>query len=157
INPLSHAIVDAGVEIGLPRNRDFNGPQQEGVGYFQVTQKAGQRHSAADAYLKPVLNRPNLTVHTQAYVTRVLVERARALGVAYMRNGQAHEVRVNRDVILSGGAINSPQVLLLSGIGSAEHLRAMGIDPVVDLPGVGQNLQDHIAAAVVYACTQPVS
>jgi choline dehydrogenase len=157
VNPLSRAFLEAAVEAGMTRNSDFNGPQQEGVGFLQVTQKQGRRHSAADAYLKPALNRPNLVVRTQAHVTRVQVERSRAVDVTYAQNGQLQEVRVSTEVILCGGAINSPQLLMLSGIGPANHLNALGIPAVVDLPGVGQNLQDHLLAPVIYACTQPVT
>jgi len=156
-NPLSRAFVAAGVEAGLPRNDDFNGATQDGVGHYQVTQKRGQRHSAADAYLKPALKRPNLTVRTGAQVTRVLVEQGRAVGVEFVRAGRAEQARANREVILSGGVINSPQVLMLSGIGPADHLRALGIPVVADLPGVGQNLHDHLGIAVGYACTRPIS
>ncbi len=157
VNPISCAFVEAGMEAGLPRNEDFNGPAQEGVGFYQVTQKRGQRHSAAGAYLKPALKRPNLTVHTQAYVTRLLVDKNRAVGIAYTRDGKAEQARASREVILSGGTINSPHLLMLSGIGPADHLRALNIPVVADLPGVGQNLQDHLMAGVTYALTQPIS
>ena len=157
INPLSRVFAEAGVEIGLSRNVDFNGPEQEGVGFYQVTQKRGQRHSAAGAYLRPVLNRTNLTVLSHAHVIRLIVEKTRSVGVAYVRDGQPQQATVNREVILCGGAINSPQLLMLSGIGPADHLDALGIPVAVNLPGVGQNLQDHLAIGVVYDCTQPIS
>jgi len=157
VNPLSRAFVDACAEVGLPRNSDFNGPEQEGVGMFQVTQKAGKRHSAADAYLRPALKRPNLTVHTRAQATRLLLEGTRAFGVEYIRNGAVDRVRVDREVILCGGTINSPQLLMLSGIGPADHLTALGIPGVADLPGVGQNLQDHLLLGVAYECKQPIT
>ena len=156
-NPLSQAFVYAGIESGLPANNDFNGAQQEGVGYYQVTQKRGARHSAADAYLQPIRHRPNLTILTQAHATRILFEGDAAVGVEYLHQGSKQEARASAEVILCGGAINSPQLLLLSGIGPADQLRALGIPVRVDLPGVGQNLQDHPALAVTYACTQPVS
>jgi choline dehydrogenase len=156
-NPLSHAFIEAGAEVGLSRNNDFNGSTHEGVGFAQVTQKQGKRHSTADAYLKPALSRPNLTVHTGAHVTGLLFEKTRAIGIAYTRDGRPDQARVNREVILCGGTINSPQLLLLSGIGPADQLRTLNIPVVVDLPGVGENLQDHLAMAVVYQCTQPVT
>lgn len=156
-NPLSEAFIEAGVELGYPRNDDFNGAVQEGFGNYQVTQRQGRRHSAAVGYLHPALSRPNLTVQTQALVTKVLFEGSRAVGVTYRHDGAEHEARVNREVILSGGAINSPQVLLLSGIGPADELRALGIGVVADVPGVGGNLQDHLAVMVCYASTQPIS
>ena len=157
VNPLSRAFVDACAEVGLPRNSDFNGPEQEGVGMFQVTQKAGKRHSAADAYLRPALKRPNLIVHTRAQATRLLLEGTRASGVEYIRNGAVDRVRADREVILCGGTINSPQLLMLSGIGPADHLTALEIPVVADLPGVGQNLQDHLLLGVAYECKQPIT
>jgi choline dehydrogenase len=157
INPLSRAFVDAGVEIGLSYNKDFNGPEQEGVGFYQVTQRKGKRHSAADGYLKPALSRPNLTVRTHAHATRLLVEKTRVVGVAYVQNGEPDQVRVNREVILCGGTISSPQLLMLSGVGPADHLKTLGIPVIVDLPGVGQNLQDHLFVSVAYECTQPIT
>lgn len=157
VNPLTHAFVSAGVELGWPHNPDFNGEEQEGVGVYQVTQKRGQRHSAAEAYLKPARQRPNLSVLPRTHVTSVLVERSRCVGVAYLQDGQPQQVQAREEVLLCAGAINSPQVLLLSGIGPAAHLRRLGIPITLDLPGVGQNLQDHLASGVVYACMQPVS
>jgi choline dehydrogenase len=126
ISPLSRAFVEAGMEAGLPRNEDFNGPAQEGVGFYQVTQKRGQRHSAAGAYLKPAFKRPNLTVRTQVHVTRLLVDKNRAVGIMYAQDGKAEQARASREVILCGGTINSPHLLMLSGIGPADHLRSAG-------------------------------
>ncbi len=157
ISPPCHAFVEAGVEIGLPHNLDFNGPEQEGVGFYQVTQKRGRRHSAADAYLKPAMRRPNLAVRTHAQATRLLFEKTRVAGVELVSNGKLEQIRAAREVILCGGTINSPHLLMLSGIGPAEHLKALGIAVVADLPGVGQNLQDHPFLPVAYQCTQPVS
>jgi choline dehydrogenase len=156
-NPLSCAFVDACVERGFPRNDDFNGPVQEGFGYYQVTQKEGRRCSTATAFLRPAMDRPNLTVQTHALATRVLFEGTRAVGVAYLLNGETHEVHVTKEVILSGGAINSPHLLLLSGVGPAAQLAALDIPVVVDLPGVGQNLQDHLSVFINYECTEPIS
>lgn len=155
--PLSHAFVEAGVELGYPANDDFNGPSQEGFGVYQVTQKMGRRHSAAVGYLHPALTRPNLTIETHALASRLLFEGSRAVGIAYLKDGVEQEARVNKEVILSGGAVNSPQLLLLSGVGPADQLRALGIPVVADLPGVGENLQDHPFVSVCFASTQPVS
>jgi choline dehydrogenase len=157
INPLSHAFVKACEEMGLPQNSDFNGEEQDGVGFYQVTQKNGKRHSTAMAYLKPILRRSNLTIQTNAQVTRILFEGTRAIGVTYLQNGETYQIAVAKEVILSGGAINSPQLLMLSGIGCAANLKAIEIPVVVDLPGVGQNLQDHLAVPVAYQCTKPIS
>jgi choline dehydrogenase len=157
VNPLTRAFLEASAEIGLPRTDDFNGPQQEGMSLTQVTQKQGKRHSTATAYLKPALNRPNLKVITQAQVTRILFEGKRAVGVAYQQQEKAEQVRATREVILAGGAVNSPHLLLLSGIGPAEQLMALGIPVVHHLPGVGQNLQDHLLATTAFRCTQPIT
>ena len=157
VNPLTHAFVAAGMELGLPHNEDFNGPKQEGVGYYQVTQKGGRRHSVASAFLKPVLDRSNLTVVTGAHVTKILIDKGRAIGVKYQVGGNLHEVEVQGEVILAAGAIASPQLLMLSGIGPATHLNTLGIEVLHHLPGVGQNLQDHLAIILTYQCTQPVS
>jgi choline dehydrogenase len=156
-NSLSKAFVEAGQAIGLKHNDDFNGETQEGVGLYQVTQKNGQRHSTAAAYLKPVLSRPNLTVITQAHVTKIDIEKSNAVGVTFLRNGVLEQARADREIILSGGAVNSPQLLLLSGIGPADELKQVGIPVVFDLPGVGKNLQDHLQAGVIYACKQSIT
>lgn len=158
INPTSETFVQAAQEIGWPYIPDFNCPEPEGIGFYQVTQKNGQRHSAASAYLKPILSRPNLTVLTEATVTRLLFSESRVVGVESVKKGQTpHQVNRGQEVILSGGAINSPQLLLLSGIGPADHLKKLGIAVKLDLPGVGQNLQDHLVAGVFYECVQPVT
>jgi choline dehydrogenase len=156
-NPLSHAFLAAGCELGLRYNDDFNGPRQDGVGFFQVTQKRGKRHSAATAFLQPARKRGNLTVRTRTCVSRLLFDDARVSGVLAVEGGRAHGIHVNREVILCAGVVNSPQLLLLSGIGPADHLKALGIPVVIDLPGVGRNLQDHLIAGVAYACTQPIT
>ncbi len=156
-SPLSDAFIEAGVELGWPRNDDFNGAQQDGFGRYQVTQRQGRRHSTAVAYLHPSLSRPNLTLSMHSLITHILFEGTRAVGVAYFKDGAEQQVRVNKEVILSGGAVNSPQLLLLSGIGPAADLRKLGIDVIVDLPGVGGNLQDHPFVSVCYASTQAVS
>jgi choline dehydrogenase len=148
-NPLSHAFVEAGQQAGLPFNPDFNGATQLGVGLFQVTQKNGRRWSAASAYLHPAAARENLTVVTKAQATRVLIEKGRAVGVEYARGRKRRTARATREVVLAGGAINSPQLLLLSGIGPAAELRTLGVRVALDLPGVGKNLQDHLNVNIV--------
>jgi len=153
---VSQRCVDACVAMGYDYNPDFNGAQQEGVGPYQLTVKDGKRHSAATAFLLPILHRPNLTVTTGALVTRLLFEGTHAVGVEYLHESTLHQVRVDREVILSAGAFDSPKLLMLSGIGDAEQLQAMGISVVADLPGVGQNLQDHILVSVVQETTQDV-
>lgn len=143
-SPLSHAFVAAAQQSGIPANDDFNGAALDGVGLAQLTQHRGRRWNAADAYLRPVMRRPNLEVITGAQVTRVLVREGRAHGVAYRRRGDEVVARARREVLLCAGAIGSPHLLMLSGIGPAEHLRAHGVRVLRDLPGVGQNLQEHV-------------
>ncbi|WP_310540504.1 choline dehydrogenase [Phenylobacterium sp.] len=147
---VSDAVVEACVEAGIPRNEDVNGENQEGVSYYQLTVKNGQRHSAAVAYLHPAMGRANLKVETRALTTRVIFEGKRAVGVEYLQNGERKIAKARREVILAGGAINSPQLLQLSGVGPGELLRDHGIEVVADLPGVGENLQDHYVMAVTY-------
>lgn len=136
--------VEAGRQAGYPENRDFNGAEQEGVGLYQVTHKDGERCSAAKAYLLPHRGRPNLHVLTGAHATRVLLDGRRAVGVAFRHGGSERTLRARREVILSAGALLSPQLLMLSGIGPGEHLRALGLPVAHDLPGVGRNLHDHV-------------
>jgi choline dehydrogenase len=157
VNPLSQAFIDAGAQLGLPRNDDFNGATQEGVGLYQVTQKDGARCSTAVAYLRPALARPNLEVRTGVHATRVLFEGRRAIGVEYARGRQLHRVHAAREVLLSGGTINSPQLLMQSGIGPADALRAHGIDVLHDAPGVGANLQDHLDICTLHASTRRIT
>jgi choline dehydrogenase len=157
VNPLTRAFIEAAVAVGYARNGDFNGAAQEGVGLYQLTQKGGQRHSAADAYLKPAQRRRNLTTISRARVTRLLIEGNQATGVTYLQNGRLHEARARREVLLCGGAIHSPQLLMLSGVGPADHLQSLGIPVVSDLPGVGQNLQDHVVMGVMCSCSRPLS
>jgi len=149
-NPIGKTFVDAAEQLQLPRNDDFNGAEQEGIGPYQVTQINGERCSAAKAYLTPVLDRPNLTVVTEAQATRILFDGKRAVGIAFKQQGQDRDVRANREVLLSGGALQSPHLLLLSGIGPGDELKRQGIDVVHDLPGVGKNLQDHIDHVLTY-------
>jgi choline dehydrogenase len=145
------AFIAAAQEQGAVANDDFNGPRQDGVGWYQLTQRNGQRCSAATAYLHPAMSRPNLTVHTDALVTKVLIEGGQAIGVSYLRKGEPQTARANAEVILSGGAINSPQLLMLSGIGPAEHLIEMGITVQTDSRGVGVNLSDHPVLPVIWS------
>jgi choline dehydrogenase len=147
---LSHAFVESAVASGIARNEDFNGAEQDGAGLFQVTQKRGARWSAADAYLRPAVAFGHVTVETGALVTRIVIEAGRAVGVEWSAGGHGRSARAGAEVVLSGGAVNSPQLLMLSGVGSAPHLRELGIDLASDLPGVGENLQDHLAAPAVW-------
>ncbi len=145
------AFIAAAQEQGAKANDDFNGPRQDGVGWYQLTHRNGQRCSAATAYLHPAMSRPNLTVHTDALVTKVIIEGGQATGVSYLHHGELQTARANAEVILSGGAVNSPQLLMLSGIGPAEHLIEMGIDVHTDLRGVGGNLSDHPVLPVIWS------
>jgi choline dehydrogenase len=156
-HPLSEMFVAAAEATGVAHNDDFNGWSQDGCGFYQLTQKDGRRWSTASAFLRPALSRPNLTVITGALTCRVRFEGRRAVGVEYVCRGQSASASAEREVILSGGSINSPQLLMLSGVGPAEHLRAVGVDVVVDLPGVGLNLQDHLGTFLRYEITGPFS
>jgi len=153
---LVEAFISACADLGIPRNDDFNGATQEGAGYLHLTTRNGRRCSAAVAYLKPARKRPNLAVETGAHVSRILFEGARATGVRFTKGNDRVEARAG-EVILSAGAIQSPQLLQLSGIGSGKLLSSLGIPVVVDLPGVGENLQDHLALRLIYKCTKPIT
>jgi choline dehydrogenase-like flavoprotein len=142
-NRFARVFVQAAVQAGYPHNRDFNGQDQEGFGIYQVTHRNGERFSAAKAYLAPNLGRSNLRVITEAHTTRILMEGRRAMGVEYRQSGQLKQLKATREVLLSAGALKSPQVLMLSGIGPAAQLQAHGVGVVHDLPGVGRNLHDH--------------
>ncbi len=156
-NPLYEAFIKAGVQAGYAESKDLNGFRQEGIGRMDRTTHKGRRWSAAVGFLKPVMDRPNLTVEVKAFTNRILFEGKAATGIEYVRDGQVRKVRATREVISCGGAINSPQLLQLSGIGNADELRGHGIDVVHDLPGVGENLQDHLEVFVQHECTQPIS
>ncbi|RZA31727.1 MAG: choline dehydrogenase [Lysobacteraceae bacterium] len=156
-NPLSSVFIEAGQQAGFEHNDDFNGASQSGVGLYQVTQKDGARCSSAVAYLQPVKSRQNLDVVTGALVRHIVLENGRAVGVDYARRGQETQVRAEREVLLSGGAINSPQLLMLSGIGPADHLEAHGIPVAMDSPYVGRNLQDHLDVCTLQHSTQRVT
>ncbi len=157
-NPLSAVFVDAAKQAGYPSNPDFNGAAQEGFGFYQTTTRDGSRCSSATAYLDPIRGqRPNLKVITGAMARKILFEGGRASGVLYTVRGGAFAEGASREVILCGGAINSPQLLMLSGIGPAAHLRQHGIEVRVDLPGVGSNLQDHLDICTLQRATQPIT
>ncbi|MFO1256505.1 MAG: choline dehydrogenase [Sphingomonadaceae bacterium] len=156
-NPLNQAWLDAAREAGYELTDDYNGFRQEGFGRMDMTVRKGTRCSAAKAYLYPARKRSNLTVIQHALASRVLFEGTRAVGVEYERHGKLHQVRAAREVLLSGGSINSVQLLKLSGIGPAEELKAVGIDVLADRPGVGANLQDHLEFYFQMACTRPVT
>jgi len=155
-NPLFRAFIEAGAEAGFPRTRDFNGAEQEGFGPYQLTIKDGRRWSTASAYLRPALKRPNLTVESNAHVARVLFEGNRTTGIEYVQNKQKVQARASQ-VILSGGAVNTPQVLMLSGIGEGDTLKRFGIPVTMELKGVGRNLQDHLDCSIQYECSQPIT
>jgi len=155
-NPLHDAFVKAGEQAGYPVTEDYNGEQQEGFGPMEMTVYKGQRWSAANAYLKPALKRNNCEL-TRAFARRVVIEEGRAVGVEVERGGKIEVIRANREVILSASSINSPKLLMLSGIGPAAHLAEHGIEVVADRPGVGQNLQDHLEFYFQYASKQPIT
>lgn len=157
-NPLSVAFVEAAQEAGYAHNGDFNGETQEGFGLYHVSQKNGMRHSAAVAYLHPALARENLTAIPFAQVTRLTFSKGkRCNGVVYIKDGEEHTAEVSREVIVCAGAIASPQLLMLSGIGERAHLEELDIPVVMDLAGVGQNLQDHVMCPLAYHSTQPIT
>ncbi len=156
-HPVSDAVIAAGMEAGLPFNDDCNGASQDGISYFQLTVKNGRRWSAAMAYLRPALERSNLTVVTGAHAEKVIIDDGRATGVRFRVDGNSVKATARREVILSGGAVNSPQLLELSGIGDPEVLRAAGIEVKVAAPGVGTNLQDHYVVSMQYRLQNCVS
>ncbi|MBT6276794.1 MAG: choline dehydrogenase [Chromatiales bacterium] len=151
------AFIKAGVECGYERNPDYNGERQDGFGYYQVTQRDGRRHSAAAAYLHPVKSRSNLDVQTNAHVTQLVVSDGRVTGVQYRRHGKTHEAEAAAGVVVSAGAVQSPQILELSGIGAPEILNAQGINVVHALKGVGENYRDHYAARLNWRVTKPIT
>jgi 4-pyridoxate dehydrogenase len=158
-DPLIEAYIEAGLAAGYPRTEDYNGAQQEGFDRLQSTIRNGRRCSGADAYLRPAIKRANLQVEVHAHATRIVFEGAqearRAVGIEYLKAGQTTVARASREVILAGGVINSPQLLMLSGVGDPDELRAHGIAVMAPLRGVGKNLQDHIAAACMYSRREP--
>lgn len=156
-NPIGNAFIEAAQQAGYPFCPDFNGASQEGFGHYDTTISKGRRWSTARAYLDPALMRKNLAIVQRALACRVILERGRAVGVEAIVNGRKHIYRAEREVLLSGGAINSPQLLMLSGIGPADHLRRFGIEVALDQPQVGENLQDHLAYRIRVACPQPIT
>ena len=153
---LHDAFIAAAQEAGYPFNRDFNGAQQEGVGKLQLTVRNRRRCSAAVGYLRPAMKRPNLRVEVRALTHRVLLDGKRAVGIEYSQNGAAHQARARREVLLCGGSLNSPQILQLSGIGPGAVLQQAGVEVRHELPGVGENLQDHIGGRIIYRCRPDV-
>ena len=156
-HPLIEAFVAGANELGVPRNDDFNGERQEGAGYYQLTTHRGLRCSTAVAYLRPARGRPNLRIECEAHAAGIVFEGRRAVGVRYRRGGQDHVARCSGEVLLAAGAIQSPQLLQLSGVGPAALLEAHGIAVRHELPGVGENLQDHLQMRVIYECTRPIT
>jgi choline dehydrogenase len=158
-NPLYDAFIKAGMEAGFPVTTDFNGRQQEGLGTYQLTIKDGERWSASYAYLRPVLQRPNLTIVSNAHATRIVIEKGRAVGVDYAAGPgkPVQRIHAEREVLLSAGAVQSPQILMLSGVGDPAALAAQGIATVAATPDVGQNLQDHLDVCVIHEGLQPIS
>ena len=156
-NPLYRAFIEAGEQAGYMRTEDYNGHQQEGFGRMDMTVKNGMRWSTASAYLKPALQRPNISIEMHALTHHILMEGKRAVGVEYSQGGQKFQVKARREVIVCAGPFNSPKLLMLSGIGNAEHLKEHGIDVVHHLPGVGENLHDHLEIWFQQGCTQPIT
>jgi choline dehydrogenase len=156
-DPLSDAFIAAAAETGIPVNKDFNGATQEGAGWFQTTTRGGKRASTAVSYLRPAKDRKNLHVETSAQAQRILFEGRRAVGLEYRKEGSLRTARARREILVSSGAYNSPQLLQLSGVGPAELLKKHGIDVVLDAAGVGHDLQDHMQVRVVMRCSQPIT
>lgn len=154
-HPLSRTFIEAGKALGLPFAADLNSPNGEGVGIYQINTRHGRRASTANEYLRPALRKGGVTLRTKSHATRILFEGTRATGIAYQRGGKAYEARAKLEVILSGGSINSPQLLSLSGIGDAAVLKPLGIDVLVDAKAVGRNLQDHLAISYFYKTRVP--
>ena len=156
-NPLFDAFIEAGRQAGHPVNDDFNGPEQQGFGRYDFTIRRGKRCSTSAAFLRPIQHRPNLTIRTDCLVRRVVVEGDRATGIEIAQRVDARTIRAEREVILCAGTVNSPQLLMLSGIGPGDELKRHGIEVTHELPGVGRNLQDHVDCVIAYACTQPIT
>jgi len=154
-SPLNDVFIEACQEQGIPYNADNNGEQHHGCYHVQVTQKDGERHSAAAAFIHPNLDRPNLDVRTRAHVTRIRFEGRRATGVDLRQGDRDTTVRARREIVMSAGAFGTPQILMASGLGPGAHLRELGISPVLDVPGIGQNLQDHVSALLIYRARVP--
>jgi choline dehydrogenase len=156
-HPLCEAFIEAAQQAGYPRNDDFNGPTQEGAGYFQLTARNGRRWSTAVGYLRPALRRSNLVLAARAHTNRILFSGKRAIGVEYSQGERTYVAHAAREVILAAGAFNSPQLLQLSGVGPAALLKSHGIGVIADMPGVGADLQDHLQVRMQYRCTEPIT
>jgi choline dehydrogenase len=156
-NPLSKAFIDGCLELGYPATDDFNGPQMEGAGWHHINVKDGKRHSAAVAYLLPALERPNLTLEANAQVTRLIIEKGRCRGVEYVKDGKTRQVSARAEVVLCAGALESPHLLLNSGVGPAKHLEEVGVPVAVDLPGVGENFHNHVLMGMIAETREPVA
>ena len=156
-NPTSRAFLDACAELGYPSSPDFNGPDMIGAGWHHINVVDGKRFAAYRAYLEPALGRPNLTFETDALASKLLIEDGRCIGVEYLKGSRYHRAHASAEVVVSGGAIESPKLLMLSGIGDPTDLKAAGIETVVDLPGVGKNFHNHVLTGVIHECTQPVT
>ena len=147
---MNDVFMDACESIGIERNHDYNGAKHSGCFHYQAFIKDGERHSAANAYIEPNLDRPNLKVITHAHVTKLIIENGRAIGANYVHDGQNRQINARKEIVLTAGAYGTPQLLMLSGIGPAEHLQSLGIDVIKDVPGIGQNLQDHINSVITF-------
>ncbi|CAN7492477.1 GMC family oxidoreductase [Rhizobium sp. LjRoot254] len=156
-NPLMDVFAQAGAEAGYPLNDDFNGADQEGFGRFDFTIKNGKRWSTSFAFLRPVIDRPNLTVLTGAETSRIIIEGGRAVGIEYVRENTVEKAYADRDIVLSAGTVNSPKALLLSGIGPGAEIASAGVEPIHELPGVGKNLQDHVDCVMSWECREPIT
>ena len=154
---LTSAFISAGLHLGVTPLDDINGATQDGIAFTHVTQRHGQRCSAADAFLRPAMKRPNLQIETQCLVHRIAFDGKKAVAVGYEQGGKTRVAEAAREIVLCAGAVGSPQILMLSGIGPAAGLSQLGIPVVADLPGVGQNLQDHLASGVTFQCRQPIT
>lgn len=155
VHPLCHRFIDAGASLGLPVSPDFNGSRCEGLGIFQITTRDGRRASTANEYLRPAIRRGGIDLQTHAQATRVLFEGTRAVGIEYRQHGRTRTARARAEVVLCGGSIASPQLLQLSGVGEGAHLAGLGIEPILHLPGVGANLQDHLAVSYFFGSSVP--
>jgi choline dehydrogenase len=156
-HPLCEAFIAAAQQAGFPRNDDFNGPAQEGAGYFQLTARRGRRCSTAVGYLRQARRRANLAIVPRALASRILFEGRRAVGIEYLQDGSRRSALASREVLIAGGAFNSPQLLQLSGLGPAQLLSSLGIPVIADMPGVGADLQDHLQVRMQYRCTEPIT
>ncbi len=154
---LIEAFIAGAQQIGVPRTDDFNGAVQEGAGYFQLNTHKGWRCSTAQAYLKPARQRSNLRIETDAFAAGLMLDGRRTVGVRYRQGGAMKEAKCRAEVLLAAGSIQSPQLLQLSGIGPKASARQHGITPVADLPGVGENLQDHLQIRLTFECTRPIT